>query len=133
MRTLTILMLAVLLSACNLFGGPNLDVVRRAIAYQVETSQQQLSPQFFTNPRTVPFKVKRIRVSETEPIRINDQAAFHVVGRYDIQFRSTLRPAPQVGNAFDVYVIQNREDERWWLARPDSTPGMAEWTFVPLS
>lgn len=134
MRTLVILVLAVFLSACSVFGGPSLSVLRRAIAHQVELSQQQISVQFYSTPRSIPFSIRRIRVSETEKIKIKTQTAYHVTGQYDIDFRSGLNRSTQSDNAFEVYVIQSTEnDEEWLLALPNSASPSPTWTFSPLS
>lgn len=133
MRTIGILLVAVLLSACSVFGGPGLGTIRQAIAQQVTLSQQQLSTQFYARPHQIPFSIRHVHVNETEIMTIKDRRGYHVTGTYDIRFTGRSR-VTQTDNHFDLHVIQTGDDEeQWWLASPDSTDDAESWMFYPLS
>ncbi len=106
----------VLLTACGNIGlEPSSRLVQRAIALQVEQTQQQLSQQLGLN--VLGFEINRVAVTKQEPLMIQSLAAYHVRGTYNVTFKLPKRRVIQQ-NPFDIYLQRQKEGKTWRLALP---------------
>lgn len=109
-----------LLTACGTAGlEPNSQLVQRAIALQLEQTQQQLSQQLGLDFKG--FEINRVAITQQEPLVIQDLPAYHVRGSYDLTLKLPRRRVTQQQNPFDVYIQRQKEGKTWRLALPQST------------
>lgn len=107
--------LLVLLTACGNVGlEPSSRLVQRAIALQVEQTQQQLSQQLGLN--VLGFEINQVAVTKQEPLMIQNLAAYHVQGTYNVTLKLPRRVTQQ--NPFDIYLQRQKEGKTWRLALP---------------
>ncbi len=101
--------------------APGGDLVRRAIARQVEQSSAKLSQQLDTpGPE---LEIRNVKVSSLEPLYLARLATYHLQGTYDLLLRSADQETTQKGNRFDLYLQRQREGKTWrWLKREAGTP-----------
>lgn len=118
----------VLLTACGNIGlEPSSRLVQSAIALQVEQTQQQLSQQLGLN--VLGFEINRVAVTKQEPLMIQNLAAYHVQGTYNVTLKRALRRVTQQ-NPFDIYLQRQKEGKTWRLALPRSTGNDPKFTWV---
>jgi len=88
-------------------------VVEAAIAYQLQQSQNQLSQNLQTVPPQV--AIDQVNVNTIEPIVINNLAAYHLRGKYDITLTLPRQTLHQKQNTFEIYLQRQQEGESWRL------------------
>jgi len=125
---LTAIML-VLLTACGTVGlEPSSQVVQRAIALQVEQTQQQLSQQLGLDVKGL--EINSVAVTKREPLVIQDLPAYHVQGTYNVILKLPRRRVTQEQNPFDIYLQRQKEGKTWRLALKRSTGNDTKSTWV---
>ncbi len=123
-RLILIAILLALLSACGTVGlEPSSKLVQRAIALQLEQTQQQLSQQRRESERTqIPsFEINRAVITKQEPLVIQNLPAYHVQGTYDFTLKLPRRQVNQQHSLFDIYLQRQQEGKTWRLALPQFT------------
>ncbi len=106
-RLIVIVVLMVLLSACS--GNPLTPtgkLVKKAIALQVEQTQQQLS--------------KQLGIRQQKYQIINTLPAYHIQGVYDLKLKLPNRELTQDKKSFDIYMQLQKEGKTWRLLQPDN-------------
>lgn len=112
--------LLVLLSACGTSGmTPNNQLVQKGLALQLEQTQQQLSQKLGLNVKG--FEIKRVKITQQEPLEIQDLPAYHLKGTYNLTMRLPKRRVTQQQNPFDIYLQRQKEGKTWRLAQPKFT------------
>lgn len=120
LRLIFTAIMLVLLTACGNVGlEPSRQIVQRAIALQVEQTQQQLSQQLGLNVKG--WEINRVAVKKQEPLVIQDLSAYHVQGTYNVTLKLPKRRVTQEQNEFDIYLQRQKEGKTWRLALPPST------------
>lgn len=120
MRWILTAILVGLLTACGSTElTPSSQLVRDAIALQLNLTQQQLSQQLYTSPPS--FKITRLQITQQEPLLIQKLPAYHIRGTYNLTVQLPQRQLTQQQNPFDVYVQRQKEGKTWRLARPQFT------------
>lgn len=115
---LTVILLG-LLTACGTARlEPSSQLVQRAIARQLEQTQQQLSQQFGLDFKGL--EINRVAITQQEPLVIQDLPAYHLRGTYDLTLKLPGRQVNQQQNPFDVYIQRQKEGKTWRLAIPQS-------------
>lgn len=114
---LTAIML-VLLTACGMGIEPSSKIVQRAIALQLEQTQQQLSQQLDLKVNS--FEINRVTISQQQPLKIQDLPAYHIQGNYNVTLKLPRRRVTQQ-NPFDIYLQRQKEGKTWRLAIPQSS------------
>jgi len=109
------IILAGLLTACGVRDLPNTAVVRKAIAMQVATTQQEISQQLRLKPPKV--KVDRVQIKTQDPLSIQNLTAYRVEGTYDFTLKLRNRNVVQKDNPFEVYLQRQSEGKIWRLAQ----------------
>lgn len=112
----TVIML-VLLTACGIGLEPSSKIVQRALALQLEQTQQQLSQQLDLKVNS--FEINRVAISQQQPLKIQDLPAYHVQGNYNVTLKLPRRRVTQQ-NPFDIYLQRQQEGKTWRLAIPQS-------------
>ncbi|QSJ18912.1 hypothetical protein JYQ62_09240 [Nostoc sp. UHCC 0702] len=108
----------VLLAACGSIGLlPTSELVQKAIAFQLSQTQQQLSQQVDLDFQG--FEIKRLSITQEQPLTIENLPAFRVRGNYDLIVKLPKRQLTQPQQAFDLYLQIQQEGKTWRLLLPD--------------
>jgi len=118
-----LIVLVALLSACSNVGmEPNRELVQKAIALQMQQTQQQLQQQVRD------LEIKRVNIAQKQPISIQDLPGFRVKGTYDLTIKLPKQKLTQQKNPFEVYLQRQKEGKTWRLALPQfNTDGVSSW------
>lgn len=120
MRLVLTGILLVLLTACGTSGiTPSSQVVQKGLAFQLEQTQQQLSQKLGLNVKA--FEIRRLKITQQEPLEIQDLPAYHLQGTYDLIMQLPKRQVTQQQNPFDLYLQRQKEGKTWRLAQPKFT------------
>lgn len=110
--------LLVLLTAC---GGnsllPTSELVQKAIALQLEQTQEQLSQKLDLDFRG--FDIKRLSITQEQPLTIQNLLSYKVRGTYDLVLKLPQRSLTQPQKPFEVYLQLQRERKTWRLLFPE--------------
>jgi hypothetical protein len=117
-RVIITVVMAVLLSGCNLGGSPNQALVKQAIAIQVSQTQQALTQQLYSSSSQPPeFEIGRIHITNRQPLTIQDLQSYQVQGTYDLTLKFPNRRVTQRENPFEVYLQRQIEGKTWRVAQ----------------
>ncbi|MBD2250698.1 hypothetical protein [Nostoc parmelioides] len=112
--------LLLLLVGCNNIGLlPTSELVQRAVALQLEQTQEKLNQQLDLNFQG--FEIKRLKIRQEQPLTIQNLPAFRVLGTYDLTFQLPKRQLTKLQQPFDVYLQIQQEGKTWRLLLPDKT------------
>lgn len=118
MRSALTVILLVLVTGCGSIGLlPTSDLVQKAIALGLEQTQQKLSQQLDLDFQG--FEIKRLSITQEQPLTINNLPAFHVQGTYDLIVKLPKRRLTQPKKPFDVYLQIQQEGKTWRLLLPE--------------
>jgi hypothetical protein len=110
--------LLILLVGCNNIGLlPTSELVQKAIALQLEQTQQQLNQQLDLNFQG--FEIKHLKIRQEKPLTIQNLPAFQVLGTYDLTFQLPKRQLTKLQQPFDIYLQIQQEGKTWRLLLPD--------------
>jgi hypothetical protein len=116
-RLIISLILVGLLSACTTSVlAPTRELVQKAIAFELQQTQQQLSKQLDLDFQG--FEIKRLSITEQQPLSIQNLPTFHVQGNYDLSFKLPKREIKQPSKPFEVYLQLQKEGKTWRLLVP---------------
>ncbi|MFN6559862.1 MAG: hypothetical protein RMY28_008640 [Nostoc sp. ChiSLP01] len=116
-RLLTVILL-ILLTACGSIGlVPTSELVQKAIALELEQTQQKLSQQLDLDFQG--FEIKRLSISQEQPLTIENLPAFRVQGTYDLIVKLPKRRLTQPKKPFNLYLQIQQEGKTWRLLLPD--------------
>jgi hypothetical protein len=109
----------VVLVACNSAASVSQQTLERAIALEVQHTQQVLSQQLkLPVPTLDQIKIQNVRVNLQEPTTLQQQPGLHVRGIYDLNLRLQGHQAHQPNNPFEVYLQQQPDRKGWKFAEP---------------
>jgi hypothetical protein len=91
--------------------------VQKAIAFGLEQTQQKLSQQLDLDFQG--FEIKRLSITQEQPLTIENLPAFHVQGSYDLIVKLPKRRLTQPKKTFDVYLQIQQEGKTWRLLIPE--------------
>ncbi|WP_224086796.1 hypothetical protein [Nostoc sp. MS1] len=118
MRLFFTAVLLILLVGCNNIGLlPTSELVQKAIALQLEQTQQQLNQQLDLNFQG--FKIQHLKIRQEQPLTIQNLPTFRVLGTYDLTFQLPKRQLTKLQQPFDVYLQIQQEGKTWRLLLPD--------------
>ena len=123
-RLILTAILLVLLTNCGTVGlEPSSQIVQRALALQLEQTQQQLNKELHSSGRSEPprFEINQVVINEHLPQVIQNLPAYRVRGTYDRTVHLPKRRVTQQQNPFVVYLQRQKEGKTWRLALPQST------------
>jgi hypothetical protein len=110
--------LIICLTACtSLALLPTPELVQKAIALQLEQTQQQLNQQLDLNFQK--FNIQRISITQEQPLTIENLPAYRVQGNYDFTVKLPKRSFKQVQKPFEVYLQIQKEGKSWRLLIPE--------------
>jgi hypothetical protein len=117
--------LLLLLTACNGVALlPTTEIVEKAITLQLEQTQQQLNQQLDLNFQG--FDIKRLFISQAQPLTVENLPAFRIRGTYDLIFKSPKRTLTQPQKPFEVYLQIQQEGKSWRLLLPEKASKNAQ-------
>jgi hypothetical protein len=110
--------LLILVTACtSLALLPTPELVQKAIAIQLEQTQQQLNQQLDLNFQK--FNIQRISITQQQPLTIENLPAYRVQGNYDFTVKLAKRSFQQLKKPFEVYLQIQKEGKSWRLLIPE--------------
>ncbi len=120
-QPLLALILILLLSACSgsteapsEFAPPG-EIVQKAIALQLEQTQQQLSQQLqVVSPI---LEIRQIKVKNLESLVIAQLPTYHLQGTYNLKLKLPRQQVKQKNNPFDLYLQRQAEGKTWRLLK----------------
>ncbi len=113
-RLIIILVLLGLMSACSTSVlAPTSQLVEKAIALQLEKTQQQLNQQLDLNFQG--FKINHLSINEEKPLTIQNLLTYRIRGTYDLTFKLPKRQLSQPQKPFEVYLQLQKEGKTWRL------------------
>ncbi|MFQ4144717.1 hypothetical protein [Chlorogloeopsis sp. ULAP02] len=116
-RLIIIMTLLGLLTACTTSVlAPTSQLVEKAIALQLEKTQQQLKQQLDLDFKG--FEVHHLAIAKKQPQTIQNLLTYHVSGTYDLIFKLPKRQLKQPQKPFDVYLQLQQEGKTWRLLLP---------------
>jgi predicted small lipoprotein YifL len=117
-RSVLIAILLVLVTACGSIGLlPTSDLVQKAIAFELQQTQQKLNQQLNLDFQS--FEIKRLSITQEQPLTIENLPAFRVRGTYDLIVKLPKRLLTQAKKPFEVYLQIQQEGKTWRLLLPD--------------
>ncbi|NJL65374.1 MAG: hypothetical protein HC903_30845 [Methylacidiphilales bacterium] len=124
-RLIMICLLMVFLSGCNNNPlTPTNSLVKKAVALQVERTQQQLSKQLDLNVKG--FEIKHLAISQQKYQIIQTLPAYQVRGTYDLTLKLPKRQLNQAKKPFEVYMQLQKEGKTWRLLQSEKISGDVE-------
>lgn len=112
-----------ILTACgtntpSLGLAPNKQLVQKALALQINQTQQQLTQQLQSSPPK--FEITKVVLKQLEPIFIGDLPAYHFRGTYNLKIKLLQQQVTQQKNSFDIYLQRQKQGKTWRLAIPQN-------------
>ncbi|BAZ12726.1 hypothetical protein NIES4071_45590 [Calothrix sp. NIES-4071] len=126
-RLIVIAVMVVLLSGCNNNPlTPTNGLVKKAIAIQLEQTQQQLSKQLDLNVKG--FDIKHLAIKQLKSQTVNTLPAYEVKGTYDLSLKLSKRQLTQPKKPFEVYMQLQKEGKTWRLLQQQkNSEGETAW------
>jgi hypothetical protein len=108
---------ALLLTSCGGFRGPDVSTVKGAIALQITQVQAELSQQLYQTPISLPTAtINRVRIARQEPVNLDSQPAYRIQGVYDVTFKFSDHTVTQKNNPFELDMMYLSEEKTWhWV------------------
>lgn len=135
-RVVLVAMFIGLLTACgtntpSLGQAPGKGLVRKAIALQVQQTQQNLTEQLRSVPAN--YEIVRVKLQQLEPIFLGGLPTYHFRGTYSLRFGLKEQQVTQEKNPFDVYLQRQPEGKTWRLVIPDRKDSQTTWRTYLIS
>lgn len=120
MRLTVIVIVLLVLTACttSVLTPPH-QLVEKAIALQLEKTQQQLNQQLDLDFQG--FKINHLSITQEKPLTIQNLITYQVRGTYDFTFKLPKRKLTQLNKPFEVYLQLQKEGKTWRLLLPEQS------------
>lgn len=128
LRLISTAFLLIILTACGSNGYlPTNRLVQKAIAIQLQQTQQQLSQQL--NLDFQGFEINRLKITQEKSLTIQNLPAYRLKGTYNLVFKLPKRKLTQPEKPFEVYLQLQKEGKTWRLLLPqkDSKDSQPNW------
>jgi hypothetical protein len=98
--------------------APSQEIIQRAIALQVQQTQEKLSEQLTA---AVPeIKISQVKLKTLEGLYVGHLPTYHLHGRYTLELTLPNQDVKQSANDFDLYLQRQAEGKTWrWLQPAD--------------
>lgn len=117
-RGLIICLLTLILTACNNTSiGPSTDLVQKAIGFNLEHTQEQLSEKL--NLDTRGFDINHLHINQRKLFKLDNLPTYKLSGTYDLIFKLPEREITQAQKSFNVYLQLQKEGKTWRLLVPE--------------
>lgn len=126
-----IVIFSLTLTACGtntpaLGQAPSKQLVKKAIALQVNQTQQQFTQQLQSSPAKL--EITKVSFKQLEPIFLGGLPTYHFLGTYNIKIGLPEQETQQK-NSFDVYIQRQKEGKTWRLLIPENNDKKANSTW----
>jgi hypothetical protein len=118
-RLVFISILVFLTSCSSIVLLPTSELVQKAIAIQLEQTQQQLKQKVDLDFQK--FNIKALSITKQQPLTIENLPAFRVRGTYDLTVELPKRQFTQSQKPFEVYLQIQKEGKTWRLLLPEDS------------
>lgn len=119
LRGLVVFLLILLLTACNNTSiGPSTNLVQRAIAFNLEHTQEQLSQKLSLD--TQGFNINHLHINRKKLFKLDNLPTYKLSGTYDLIFKLPERQITESHKSFDVYLQLQKEGKTWRLLVPEA-------------
>ena len=109
--------LVLLLTGCSLgTPSPNKNLVRKAIGYSLQETQQQLSEDLNLDFREL--EINHLSIKKRKLMTVEHLPAFRIQGIYDLNLKLPKRSIEQPKKDFDIYLQLQKEGKTWRLLLP---------------
>lgn len=130
---LIIFVFLLLLTACGspkppLTFAPDGDIVKRAIAVQLEQTQESLSDKLTTS--LPELQISKVKINQLEPLYLGKLPTYHLQGDYHLTLKLSEEKVEQQDNQFDIYLQRQIEGKTWRLLKEESES--EEWRSYSL-
>jgi hypothetical protein len=131
---LLMVLVSIALTACSAFTGPDMVVVKQAIAIQLSQAQAELTQQLYRAEVSPPsITVDHVKIAHQSSFVIDEQPAYEVEGTYDVTLTFSDHQVRQRQNPFSVYLRQIPDEKSWQLARRVSKEGEGDrWMMTKI-
>lgn len=118
-RVLIAIVLSSVLVACGARNAVPTNVVKKAIALDVNRTQQEIAQHLKLSAQPK-VQIDRVKVSDQDPITVEGIRSYRVKGVYDFTLKLPKNQTVQRDNAFNV-VLQPQADKKTWRSaqQPD--------------
>lgn len=128
MARLVFIGILVFLTACSsVVLLPTSELVQKAIAIQLEQTQQQLKQKLDLDFQK--FNIKALSITKQQPLTIENLPAFRVRGTYDLTVKLPKRQFTQSQKPFEVYLQIQKEGKTWRLLLPEDSSKNTQMTW----
>lgn len=118
LRGIIICLSMLLLTACNNTSiGPSADLVQKAITFNLEHTQKQLSEKLSLDTRG--FNINHLHIDRKKLFKLENLPTYKLTGTYDLIFKLPERQIIQNQKSFDVYLQLQKEGKTWRLLVPE--------------
>ncbi len=118
LRLILIAIMLVCLTACGGLFTPNTQLVQKAIALQLEQTQQQLSQKLDLDVQG--FEINRLSIRERQPMMVQNLQTYHLQGIYNLTFKLPQKTLEQSQKPFDIYLQRQKQGKTWRLLLKDA-------------
>lgn len=127
-RVLIAIVLSSVLVACGPRSAVPTNVVKKAIALDVNRTQQEIA-QYLKLSAQPKVEIDRVKVSEQTPITVEGVRSYRVKGVYDFTLKLSKQQTVQRDNAFNV-ILQPQADSKTW--RSAQQPDGENWITIAI-
>ncbi len=122
--TITLIVLLILTACTTSVLAPPSQLVEKAIALQLQKTQQQLNQQLDLDFQG--FKINHLSITQEKPLTIQNLITYQVRGTYNLTFKLPKRKLIQPNKPFEVYLQLQQEGKTWRLLLPEQSRKDAE-------
>jgi CDP-diacylglycerol pyrophosphatase len=114
----------VVLIALGLFAcgsqpsAPNPRLVTKAIAFKLETTQEQIAQQLQVSASSPAVTVRRVKITQQHPLQILGLPTYRVQGTYQARLEQATGRVTQPDTPFDICLQRQPEGKTWRLVFP---------------
>ncbi|WP_371259646.1 hypothetical protein [Calothrix sp. 336/3] len=124
----TLLLICLSLSGCTaIVLAPTTQVIEKAIAVQLEHTQEKLNQQLDLDFQS--FAIKHLFIQKQKALSLKNLMTYRVSGTYDLVFQLPDRKLTQAKKPFEVYLQLQKEGKTWRLLMSDNDTKDTEATW----
>jgi hypothetical protein len=93
--------------------APNPTIIEKAIVFQIQQKQNNLSQQLQTKPPEI--SISKINVNKIEPKIKFNLPTYHLEGTYQLKLKVAHKKARQITNTFQIDLQRQKQGKTWRL------------------
>lgn len=119
LRLIACVILVLFLTACGGVHPPDGKLIKKAIAVQLQQTQELLNQKLDLDFQG--FEIKALSLKAEDAMWFNKLPTFHVKGKYNLVFKLPDQKISQPQKDFDLYLQIQSEAKTWRLLLPDNS------------